>query len=314
MSSYTPTSPIESPPRRLTFSLRTMFFIITCAAVFFAGSRAGKTEAERIVFGATLFMAFLTIWSVIRGWNGIPWKISVTLSLFLLATLVAANRPRINARQAACENNLRQIGQALILYDARHGHLPHAFAAAADGKPLFSWRGTLLTEIGRADLAASLLADNLRSTEPWNGVQNLRISKAWLALYQCPSDAQAGNPMSNYLAITGSRTAWPTTTPSAPPQYVSLGYIARHKGLNNTILLIEIPNSNINWLEPRDVTIDQLKNGLAGLIPPGASSPHPEGFSVLFADGHVETLPADIDPKKLIEMCNIDGSSDGGSQ
>jgi hypothetical protein len=199
-----------------------MFFIVTCAAVFFAGSRAGKTDAERVVFGATLFMAFFTIWSVIRGWNGIPWKSSVTLSLFLLATLLAANRRPINTRQSACENNLRQIGEALILYDARYGHLPHPIAAAADGKPLFSWRGTLLNEIGRADLKASLLAPSLRSTEPWNGAQNLRISKAWLALYQCPSDMQAENPTTNYLAVIGPHTAWPTATTSKSAKSVSL--------------------------------------------------------------------------------------------
>ena len=311
MSSNVTSGPVESPPTRLTFSLRTMFFIVTCAAVFFAGSRAAKSEAECIVFGATLFMAFFTIWSIIRGWNGVPWKISATLSLFFLAALVPLGRPRINSRHVACSNNLYQIGQALIIYDARHGHLPHPFAAAADGKPLFSWRGTLLNEIGRADLVASLRSAELRSAEPWNGPLNLSLSKAWLSIYQCPSDMQAQNPTTNYLAVIGPRTAWPTTTANAPAQDVSLDYIARHKGLNNTILLIEICNSNINWLEPRDITMDQLKNGLAGLIPPGGSSPHPEGFNVLFADGHVETLPADIDPKQLIEMCNIDGSDSG---
>jgi prepilin-type processing-associated H-X9-DG protein len=85
----------------------------------------------------------------------------------------------------------------------------------------------------------------------------------------------------------------------------SLDYIAKHKGLNRTILLIEVPNSGINWLEPRDVTIEQLKDGLRGLIPSGGSSPHPEGFNVLFADGHVETLPEDIDPAELAAMVSV---------
>jgi prepilin-type processing-associated H-X9-DG protein len=286
----------EPTRRRLTFSLRAIFFVVTCAAVFFAGSRAGENGLESVTFGLTLFMAFLTIWSLIRGWKGIAFKIGLTLSLFLLAVLVASGRPRIFSRRVWCLNNLREIGAALTLYDARYGHLPHAYAADADGKPLFSWRGILLNEIGRADFAA-----NLHAAEAWNGAQNRRISNAWLSLYECPSDIPYENSTTSYFAVVGAHTAWPTSG-----QYVSLDYIARHKGLNKTILLIEVHQSNINWLDPRDITIDQLKNGLAGLIPLGGSSPHPEGFNVLFADGHVETLPADIDPKKLNEMCNID--------
>jgi prepilin-type processing-associated H-X9-DG protein len=292
----------ESTPRRLTFSLRTMFFVVTCAAMFFAGSRAGKTEAERIVFGATLFMAFLTVWSIVRDGNGASWKSIATLALFLFATLLAAQRPRAgHGHHGQCLNNLSELGKALELYAAQHGHLPHVYLADSEGKPLVSWRGILLKEVGRADLAESL-----QSAEPWNGPLNGKLSNVYLSLYRCPSDTWSST--TNYLAVVGPHTAWPAAMTSAPAKYVSLDDIARHKGLKNTILLIEIPNSNINWLEPRDVTIDQLKDGLAGLIPPGGASPHPEGFNVLFADGHVETLPADIDPKKLIQMCNIDGS------
>jgi prepilin-type processing-associated H-X9-DG protein len=298
----------ESTPRRLTFSLRTMFFVVTCAAMFFAGFRAGKTEAERIVFGATLFMAFLTVWSIVRDWNGASWKSIATLALSVYVALLVAGGPRAgHSNHAQCSNNLSEVGKALILYEAAHGHLPRPFAVSADGKPLFSWRGILLNEMGRADLAASL-----QSAEPWNGPLNGRLANVYVSLYHCPSDTWS--PTTNYLAVVGPHTAWPAVTTSTRAKYVSLDDIARHKGLRNTILLIEIPNSNINWLEPGDVTIDELKNGLTGLIPPGGASPHPEGFNVLFADGHVETLPADIDPKKLIEMCNIDGSSNAGSQ
>jgi prepilin-type processing-associated H-X9-DG protein len=72
-------------------------------------------------------------------------------------------------------------------------------------------------------------------------------------------------------------------------------------------MVIEVPNSGINWLEPRDLSVDQLKqNGLRGLIPSGGSALRPEGFNVLFADGHVETLPTDIDPQKLAPMLEVD--------
>ena len=37
----------------------------------------------------------------------------------------------------------------------------------------------------------------------------------------------------------------------------------------------------------------------------GVSSHHTGGFNAVFADGHIEFIPDDIDPKKLAEMFEI---------
>jgi hypothetical protein len=296
MSSYTPTSPIESPPRRLTFSLRTMFFIVTCAAIYFAGFRMAA-GGWRFYAGWALLAAFLSIWSFGKGHLYLGFAFFVAL---LISVLVAPVFRTGTATQCDfCSHRLWQFGLAMQLYHKTHGRLPAAYAIDGNGNPLHSWRKELLPYFEEKSIL-----DQLQIGEPWNGPHNSKFAKTVIRQYLCPADVRE-LPMSSFVAVVGPNTAWPSATAR------KLGEIKEPK---RTILLIEIPNSNINWLEPRDVTIDELKNGLAGLIPPGGASPHSEGFNVLFAAGHVETLPVDIDPKKLIEMCNIDGSSDASNQ
>jgi len=245
-----------------------MFFIVTCAAVLFAGFRVLKFKAA-------------------------------------------------SRQQSECSSRLRDIGQALAEYDRVRGGFPPAFISDDNGRPLYSWRAAILPFVRNVGLWNAVQFD-----EAWDGAKNGKLAQWWVPEYKCPSD-DSRSPTTSYVAIVGPKTVWPPSGIAfrrSGKRYGALGAAmptgrkrSEIKDTKHTILLIEIPNSNINWLEPRDVTIDQLKNGLAGLIPPGGSSPHPEGFNVLFADGHVETLPADIDPKKLIEMCNIDGSDSGSA-
>ncbi len=215
-------------------------------------------------------------------------------------------------QHSECSNRLRKIGQALANYDRVRGGFPPAFISDNNGLPLYSWRAAILPFVESVNVWYAVKFD-----EAWNGTTNCKLAKSWVPAYKCPSD-DSRLPTTSYVAIVGPKTVWPPNGVPFPPSGSRTG-AAMPKGRKrseikdpkHTILLIEVHESNINWLEPRDITIDQLKDGLAGLIPPGGSSPHPEGFNALFADGHVETLPPDIEPKKLIEMCNIDGS-DGG--
>jgi hypothetical protein len=68
----------------------------------------------------------------------------------VLVIVMALPRGRENAREAACENNLRQIGVALSLYAKATGHYPTVPAAGSQGaSPLEA----LLVELGQADFS-----------------------------------------------------------------------------------------------------------------------------------------------------------------
>jgi prepilin-type processing-associated H-X9-DG protein len=281
-------------PRRATFSLRTMFFVVTCAAVFFAGVRVAGNDGSQFFVGSLFLSFFLAIWSSARrGFPVRPGIFFLLSILFAVLSLPLDMHPK--ARRVQCDNNLRQIGEALKSYHQKYGSFPPAYVVDANGKPLYSWRAIIFTEMGQTDLL-----QRLQPNEPWNGPKNSLLAAEWWMSFHCPSDQQSGQ-MTSYLAIVGPRSAWPA------PQGRKL---ADFKNPAKTIIVLEMPNSGVNWLEPRDLFVGQLKEGLGAIITPGSLPPHSDGFEALFADGHVETLPENIDPKILGEMLEVDPEGD----
>jgi len=274
-----------------------MFFVVTCVSVFFAGVRVAGNDGSQFFVGSLFLSFFLAIWSSVRRdlpvRPGIFFLLSILFAALSLPLLVIKGHSA--TRRMICENNLRRIGEALKSFHQKHGSFPPAYVADATGKPLYSWRAIIFAEMGRTDVP-----QRLRPNEPWNGPKNSLLAVEWSPDYHCPADQQSGQ-MTSYVAIVGPRSAWPA------PQARKL---ADFKNPAKTIVVLELPNSGVNWLEPRDLSVGQLKEGLGAIIPPGSPPPHSDGFEALFADGHVETLPANIDPQILSEMLDVDPGGD----
>ena len=73
-------------------------------------------------------------------------------------------------------------------------------------------------------------------------------------------------------------------------------------GTSNTILDVEIANSGINWMEPRDLTFDEALRGINPKDGHGISSRHEAGANVCFCDGSVHYVPNGIDPQLLRDL------------
>jgi hypothetical protein len=82
-----PPTRVESP-RRLTFSLRTMFLIVSCAAIFLGGGRIAESAAERIVIGAHLVYFFLIYWFFLT--RRPQWTANMIVALVLGWALIIA--------------------------------------------------------------------------------------------------------------------------------------------------------------------------------------------------------------------------------
>jgi prepilin-type processing-associated H-X9-DG protein len=158
----------------------------------------------------------------------------------------------------------------------------------ADDEPNQRWATTRRRSDGKASQSVA--------KEPWNGPTNSLFASNGTTIYHCPDDEQP-DQMTSYLAIVGPHTAWP-----AP----GLRKLAEIKNPAKTILVIEMEGSGVNWLEPRDLFAGQLKEGFAALAGSRGAAPHPEGFNVLFADGHVDTLPANMDAGELAKLIDIE--------
>ena len=205
-----------------------------------------------------------------------------------------------------CTNNMRSVGGALLVYpDSHQGKLPPAFVADINGKPINSWRVMLFRQLDRPELAATY-----DLTGPWDGPKNQKLATGSLddLLFHCPSSSERPTGKTNYLVVTGPGTLFPGG------KQVSLKDVK--DGLDNTILLVEVADSDIFWTEPRDLTLDEALQGINASIHGKAgkgrsiSSYHPGGAYVMFADGRLRFLPEDISPALLKALLTIDGGED----
>lgn len=290
--------PSDEQPKALdsegpaTFSLRTLFLVVTSFAIACAAFRIAGDADTGVVFAFVFVSGFLIVWFFATGRRVAAGRLLLaTVTIFLIGSLFL---PRVGSGPAPprlqCSNNLMQIGLAINAYRQKYGTLPPAFVADAHGKPLYSWRVLISPELDHKDIYDAFHLD-----EPWNGPHNSTISQLHWDVWQCPFDNVVLSQTS-YLAVVGPNTAWPG------PRGRKL---AEFKDPSKTILVVEVANSGINWAEPRDLYVGQMAAGVNPKAGQGISSAHSGGANALFADGHVEFIPDGIDPKRLAEMFEI---------
>jgi hypothetical protein len=213
------------------------------------------------------------------------------LAVASIVVQVASYYPRISAARStvqrfACSNNLKQLSIAFENYHATYHCFPPAYVADKDGRPMHSWRVLILPSVEESGLLQ--LYRQYDFNEPWNGPHNRRLATQLPSIYRCLSDDRAGNE-TNYVVVLGSETAWRGSDAVLAEQITD--------GPANTIMLVETSNVNINWLEPRDLTIEEAKRGINSPVAPSISSNH--GLvNVVLWDGSVhsfdETLPLGV--------------------
>jgi hypothetical protein len=161
---------------------------------------------------------------------------------------------------------------ALQSYHDTYGSFPPAYVANANGKPIHSWRALLLPFIvenyGKKPYDLS---------QPWDGPKN----RWWvhgppLDFYQCPCRRHPkGSSTTDYVVVVGKDTMFPGAQ-SRSRKDVS-------DGVENTILVVEIDNSDICWAEPRDLQFDEMSFVINDPSRPSISSRHPGGPYVALA-------------------------------
>ena len=200
--------------------------------------------------------------------------------------LPALQATREAARRAQSNNHLKQIGLALHMYHDDHQTFPPAVVTDAAGKPLYSGRVLLLPYLEQANLFAAFKKD-----EPWDSPSNLAISQASIKVFMDASSTDSTPGKTDYLFATGPGTAFDGAK-STPLRGIK-------DGSSNTILMVEVKNSGINWAEPADLAISQPMQ-----LPAGN---HSGGNIVLFADGSVRFVSQSASPQTIRELATISG-------
>jgi hypothetical protein len=216
----------------------------------------------------------------------------------LLAGLWYLGRAVTKARRAALNSStqgpLNQVLMALHNYHAEYGCLPPAYIADKDGKPMHSWRVLILPYLDE-----SALYQAYRFDEPWDSAHNLSLADSMPRSFLARTEP-ASRRYTNIVVIVGPSTAFPGGTSTTFDDFKD--------GTDNTILVTEIANSDICWLEPRDLdsatmsfkTNDRKKPSISSV---GWRRP----YVVLAHSIHAYPVPEDTPPEALRALTTIAG-------
>jgi hypothetical protein len=148
-------------------------------------------------------------------------------------------------RTKCFENNF-EIAYLLNVYKQEHGNLPPIVINDNHDNPMHSWRVIVIPN----HLFDKKYFYNFN--EPWNSPINKTVQPPddYRSLYNCPNNKQSvDNHFTDYVAITGERSVW--------DKILTAKANTNESELNNKIIIIEIPKSDIYWSEPRDITVDK---------------------------------------------------------
>jgi prepilin-type processing-associated H-X9-DG protein len=190
--------------------------------------------------------------------------------------LLPATVSRESPVRSRCKSNLKRLGLAMYNYHERYNCFPPAYVADDHGRPMHSWRVLLLPFLNEGRLYEQYHFD-----EPWDGPNNRRLADTAMPVFHCPSDEHSGSTspptMTSYVAVVGAETIWPDSRSAAIRDITD--------GTASTIAIVEISNSGIHWMEPRDLHIAQMAPIINPKSGQGFSSRHSGGAHALLCDG-----------------------------
>lgn len=159
------------------------------------------------------------------------------------------------ARRTQCRGDLPWLRSCLRNYVDAFGTLPPAVIRDDNGRPMHSWRVLLMDHNRRSPWGYDddATQPKYRFDEPWDSPNNRKLESTYHQVFACESDPGSHEfRRANYVAVVGENTLWP---PTGPRDFGDLEN--PHAQYAEKILLIELPDSDIHWMEPRDITFDE---------------------------------------------------------
>lgn len=244
-----------------------------------------------------------TVRSRLLIWSGI-------LLFVIAAGGVFVYRLREEGRRATCCYNLQRIGSALRSYHETYGSFPSAYLCDKAGKPVNSWRTQIVPYFWYSFRPDPDEGQGYDYGEPWNGPNNAKLRYGPFPLdthrcwdFQCPCVAGSEEPaITNYVAVVGPNTMWPGFEPAKQ---------AADGSDRDKILVIEVIHSDILWMEPRDLTLEQALDAMRPRKGIGIGGRHRDGIHYVTVGGAVRTLDPNIDRESLRMLLVREGLGSG---
>jgi hypothetical protein len=205
-----------------------------------------------------------------------------------IVLLMAVQRVREAADRAVTKNNLMQIGLGMHSYADANGFLPAAARCDAHGKPLLSWRVTMLRYIEQEALYQQFKLD-----EPWDSPNNIKLLPLMPKDYAFRDDKNTPAGYTHYLVFVGNGAAFDPPQPKGPHDETpgtQLKDFTDDKA--NTILIVEAATA-VPWTKPEDLDYDP-----DGPLPP-LGGYFSDGFYAAMANFYPRMIPKNISQKTL---------------
>lgn len=242
---------------------------------------------------------------LIVGLASRPTRVAAILVFILLFAVLEEPMREVvlaPARSSQCRNRLKQIVRALHNYHDDYGCFPPAYVADEDGRPMHSRRVLILPYIEE-----TARYEQYRFDEPWDGSDNSQLVGQAPYDLQCPVAPNRDSASTSYVLIVGDGTGWADGRSPKLDDFTD--------GADRTIVLAEITGSNIPWMEPRDLTLEEAARGINSGSAMCISSWHPAGghrmgqdsANVAFADGSAVNLKNDFPLEELRKLLTYQG-------
>lgn len=227
------------------------------------------------------------------------------IGILIGMTLPAVQQVREAARRVSCANNLKQSGLALLNFESSLQRIPEG-ATFDTG---LSWSAQVLPflELGN-------LHDQIDFDRAYDSAINQTALEKKLAVFTCPSSWKTYPGFTDYCGISGS---WLSATnsmgsrngvlfPAAAGAGVRLEQI--RDGLSNTIAIAEgvaVTERNygfwgcgLHCFSHDDGPVNNRNGGFKEI-----ASSHPSGAQVVFCDGSVQFLSAEVAGSIVGALC-----------
>jgi hypothetical protein len=192
-----------------------------------------------------------------------------------LALLVpAVQKVRAASDRVQSVNNLKQIALAMHNYHDAYKHFPAQAICDKNGKPLLSWRVSILPYIEQAPLYQQFKLD-----EPWDSEHNRKLIPLMPNIYVVPAAPEVKG-QTFYRVFVGGGAAFEKNRGVKIAEFTD--------GTSNTILCVEASES-VPWTKPDDLVYDAQKP-----LPKPANFYGTNVFMAAFADGSVRALSNSI--------------------
>jgi len=186
---------------------------------------------------------------------------------------------RTAAGRARSMNNMKQLAISIHAYHDTYGASPPAAIVDKKGKPLLSWRVSILPYIEQDNLYKQFKLD-----EPWDSEHNIKlvekIPPTYVLPYESAKTAKKGE--THYVAFVGNGAVFDLVK--------GFKLQAIPDGTSNTIMFAE-GAKGVPWTKPDDIEYDPAK--------PVAANLHFEQdvCIVAFGDGSVRAIHKNLEDK-----------------